>query len=274
MALFILVSNGSRSLYPDKGWDVLRTKNNITEIKTTVTQESTDSWILQFIASSYNPCESDSQYMKREELTAYGCATPSKFTIAQAYKADIIAVSTSDYHLAELMTSAFLSNPSRTSSTLVIFIPEVNNSELYKTKYLQSTGSKSAIVIKNPALAEKIDAAQGRVLFVPQTADNVNTFMKSSQEDLRKHFMRAKRFNDTGFPTNYVFTGARALTPTPSPNTDTRVIILDADDSKNMDPFKSKMGLTKPAHTTKRHTFKDLTNGSYYNSARRPQLPR
>lgn len=253
MSVFVIVSNGS--FHPKFGrWDTLRRQHHITEVRSTKTQEAADSWIVQFAASSYDPCKAHNIKLKRDEVAAYGCEADldNGFTIAQAYKADILAVSTSDYHLAALVVSAFLANPMKSKASLVIFVPKTNTGKRYQ-RYKPMVQSNSAIVIGNSELGAVINEAAGRVLFVAQTESNVNAFMKMSANDLRGAFIRGKHFGHNGV---YVFEGVKALTPSTRTSSATRAVVLDADDVDNVYAFYNQLGLTRNDTT---HEYSDTT---------------
>lgn len=246
MSLFVIVSNGSFNPMFDR-WKTLRRVHNITEVKSTKTQEAADSWIVQFAASSYDPCKAKNVDLKEDELAAYGCfaSLDNGFSIAQAYKANIVAVSTSDYHLAALVTSAFLSNPSRTNATLVFFIPKENTSKRYLNRYKSMVQSSSAIVISNADLGEAINEQRGRVLFVAQTEANVNAFMKSSEKELQSAFKRGRRLRGPNNKNVVVFEGIKSLNAPKMTSGATRAVVLDADSLDNVYAFFPQLGLSR-----------------------------
>lgn len=225
-------------------------------ITTAPTSESADAIILQLVSSCFDPCTAKYTALKPDEKSAYGCSADNNnaFSVARLYKADVLVVSTGDYHLVSLLAAAFLQNNRNNDRTLVFMVPSTNTSKAFTTKFSSIVKDKASVIIDNFDLGQQISAAKGKILFVTQTQANAHYVLTAPPAALRKQFKSGTYPNIKQGKSSYVFSPISTPKPHDGTSTSTRAVIIDADDSENVAAFRIAMGLSTPQTT---HTFND-----------------
>jgi hypothetical protein len=233
--IYVVVSNGSpESFSPKKlagkDWPKIKSQNQITTIKTTVTPESADSVILSLVANTYDPCkDTELLNLKEEERRAYGCKYGGIFTIAQLSKASVFIVSTNDHKLIEVLASAFMKRPDYKEKCLLFL---TNGAEGQQKYYFD---------IQNDRLGHDINVANGSILFAVQSDSNVTNALTSTTDFLKQQFIVGSssrlEYKFNVIPRLPPFYGQSSKT--------TRAVIIDADSADNATIFLKPMGLKK-----------------------------
>lgn len=258
-SLFVIVSNGSSHAFSPpntRNWKTMRKTHNINMITTTPTSESADAIILQLVSSCFDPCTAKYTALKPDEKSAYGCSAENSdaFSVARLYKADVLVVSTGDYHLVSLLAAAFLQNNSNNDRTLVFMVPSTNTSKTFTTKFASIVKDQASVIIDNFDLGQQISAAKGKIMFVTQTQANAQYVLTAPPTALRKQFKGGTYPNVKQGKSAYMFSPISSPKQVDGTSTSTRAVIIDADDSENASAFRAAMGLSTPQTT---HTFKD-----------------